>query len=1065
MNTSMLQRFRRVNVLPIRTLTGLSACVLALALAPAWATTSALSGLHFRDIGPAIAGGRVSTVVGVPHNPLVYYVGAAGGGVWKTSDGGNTWHPILTHADTSSIGAITLAPSNPNLVWVGTGEPNPRNDMITGAGVYYSPDAGRTWKFMGFRHAGQIARIIVDPDDSQRVFVCALGDVWKPGGPRGLYRTTNGGRSWTRVLSGNSTTGCGSVAFEPGNPEVMLAATWQVRRYPWKLVDGGPGSGIWRSTDGGTTWKELHHDLPPKPYGRIAIAFAPSRPSRVYALIEAQKGLLWRSNDLGSHWQMVSDNHNLDVRPFYFTQLAVSPNNANKIFFLSMELMESTDGGRTAFYADPMIHVDHHAIWIDPANPNRILQGNDGGIALSLNGGKNWRYLDEIPIEEFYSVDVAPGFPFWICGGIQDNNAWCGPSSEYNRGAVTGSDWFIVAGGDGQYAVPAPSDPRIIYADSQNGFIQRYNRVTGRSHFIVPTYSGLMNAHALSKQKYRFNWTAPIAVSYHNPNEVYLGANVLFRSTDGGTHWQVISPDLTRNDKAHQGLTGGPVDYDLSGAENYDTIQSISLARTNPKVIWVGTDDGLVWVTRNGGHHWQRVTPSGAPAWARVYQIGVSPFHAGSAYLSFDAHELGNNRPYVYRTNDYGRSWHRIDRGLPRQSSVLVVREDPNDRGFLVAGTMTGVYYSHDHGANWHPLTANLPTMPVWDLKFVHHPDSLVLASHGRGLWVLDNLKPLEAFTHKVAQSPFTLFKTQPGMVIRAHYSGHPAAPYYAVPNAPQGVVISYFVGASGRLKKVTGPVQLTIENSAGKIVTHLKGPATPGIHEIVWNMRYRGPRTLDFGAQATGGFLNRSFGPMVVPGTYRVIARDGSHHGEVPARVEEDPRDPVALGIWREDARLGLTARNELSAFNTLLNRLQNVRVHLARFVSQHRTSAQKKRTAQLLEHGRTLLKMVKRFENKLYNPEIQRNAPEDSLHFLARFHRGITTAYAMSAFFLAGRAPNHRMLTITQQARTHLKGVLAHYNQTIRPAIAAYNAMAWKLKEPTLFNGNPIHLKKSRH
>ncbi len=1044
-------------------LLALAACVSILTQVPVRAAPSALAGLHFRDIGPAIAGGRVSTVVGVPHDPLVYYVGAAGGGVWKTTDGGNTWHPILTHADTSSIGAIALAPSNPNLVWVGTGEPNPRNDMITGAGLYYSPDAGQTWKFMGFRHAGQIASIIVNPDNSQAVFVCALGNVWKPGGPRGLYRTMNGGRSWTRVLSGNADTGCDSVAFEPGNPQVMLAATWQVRRYPWKLVDGGPGSGIWRSMDGGLTWTPLHRDLPAKPYGRIAIAFAPSRPSRVYALIEAKKGLLWRSNDAGSHWQMVSDNHNLDVRPFYFTQLAVSPNNPDKIFFLSMELMESTDGGRTAFYADPMIHVDHHAIWIDPANANRVLQGNDGGIALSLNGGKNWRYLNELPIEEFYSVDVAPGIPFWICGGIQDNNAWCGPSSEYNRGAVTGDDWFIVAGGDGQYAVPSPSDPRIIYADSQNGFIERYDRVTGRSHFIVPSYGGLLNTHPLSKQKYRFNWTAPIAVSYHNPNEVYIGANVVFRSTDGGTHWQVISPDLTRNDKAKEGLTGGPVNYDISGAENYDTIESISLARTNPNVIWVGTDDGLVWVTRNGGKNWQRVTPSDAPAWARVYQIGISPFHAGSAYLSFDAHELGNNRPYVYHTTNYGRSWHPIDHGLPSDSSVLVVREDPNDRGFLIAGTMTGVYYSHDRGRNWHPLTGNLPTMPVWDLKFVHHPDSLVLASHGRGLWVLDNLKPLEGFTHTVANSPFTLFPTQPGMVIRAHYSGHPPAPYYAVPNAPQGVVISYYVGSGLRSKKSTGMVQLTIENTAGHALAHLKGPATPGLHEIVWNMRYRGPRTLDFGAQPTGGFLNRSFGPMVVPGTYRVIARDGTHHGMTSARVEEDPKDPVALGIWREDARLGLSARNELSAFNTLLNRLQNARVALTHFMGQHRTRAQKTREATLLTRGRILLSQVTGFENSLYNPAIQRNAPEDSLHFLARFHRGITTAYAMSAFFLAGRTPNHRMLVIMRKARVHLEAILRHYDRTIRPAITSYNTLAWSLKEPTLYQGDPIHLKKS--
>ncbi len=1051
-------------------LLALAACVSILTQVPARAAPSALAGLHFRDIGPAIAGGRVSTVVGVPHDPLVYYVGAAGGGVWKTTDGGNTWHPILTHADTSSIGAIALAPSDPNLVWVGTGEPNPRNDMITGAGLYYSPDAGQTWKFMGFRHAGQIASIIVNPDNSQAVFVCALGNVWKPGGPRGLYRTTNGGRSWTRVLSGNADTGCDSVAFEPGNPQVMLAATWQVRRYPWKLVDGGPGSGIWRSMDGGLTWTPLHRDLPAKPYGRIAIAFAPSRPSRVYALIEAKKGLLWRSNDAGSHWQMVSDNHNLDVRPFYFTQLAVSPNNPDKIFFLSMELMESTDGGRTAFYADPMIHVDHHAIWIDPANANRVLQGNDGGIALSLNGGKNWRYLNELPIEEFYSVDVAPGIPFWICGGIQDNNAWCGPSSEYNRGAVTGDDWFIVAGGDGQYAVPSPSDPRIIYADSQNGFIERYDRVTGRSHFIVPSYGGLLNTHPLSKQKYRFNWTAPIAVSYHNPNEVYIGANVVFRSTDGGTHWQVISPDLTRNDKAKEGLTGGPVNYDISGAENYDTIESISLARTNPNVIWVGTDDGLVWVTRNGGKNWQRVTPSDAPAWARVYQIGISPFHAGSAYLSFDAHELGNNRPYVYHTTNYGRSWHPIDHGLPSDSSVLVVREDPNDRGFLIAGTMTGVYYSHDRGKNWHPLTGNLPTMPVWDLKFVHHPDSLVLASHGRGLWVLDNLKPLEGFTHSVANSPFTLFPTQPGTLFYTTDIGDPAPPFYSAPNAPVGVQIAYYLKQTdhrtpAEKKAHTTPVKIEIETRSGRVIYTGYGPAHSGIESYVWNQTYTGPRKMDFGhywmSHGPKGFM----GPTVAPGTYRVRVDAGGRVATTLAQVVADPRFHLPLARYVAQRNAGLELSSMITAMDTLLDRIHGMQGELAAFrASVARDPRLKGRFGAVLKSGTLLNRKLEALLVSVYNPKRQHNVSEGSLRNLVRLHQKIINTYTLVIGNYA-QPINRRIQRMISHRRGELEATLARFNGLLATSVAQYNRLAYASKAPTLMAGPSLTIEPVSH
>ncbi len=1038
---------------------------LLVAMAPAWATPNPWAGIQLRNIGPAIAGGRVATVVGIPHDPMVYYVGAAGGGVWKTTDGGNSWKEILRHGDSSSIGDITLAPSNPNLVWVGTGEANPRNDMITGGGVYFSSDAGASWRFMGFRHAGQIPRIVVDPENPNLVFVCALGDIWRTGGPRGLYRSANGGKSWQRVLSGNAETGCGDVAFEPGNPEVLLASTWQVRRFPWKLVDGGPGSGLWRSVDGGRTWKPLTQGLPPKPYGRIAFAFAPSRPQRVYALIEAKKGLLWRSNDLGTRWHLVSDNYNMDVRPFYFTQLAVSPTDPNRIFFLSMEMMESTNGGKTVFYADPMIHVDHHAIWIDPANANRIIQGNDGGVALSLNGGRNWRFLNNLPIEEFYSVAVAPGHPFWICGGIQDNNAWCGPSSEYNRGSVTGSDWFIVAGGDGQYAVPAWSDSQRIYADSQNGFIARYNRLTGQSHFIIPTYSGFSSSRPLAQEKYRFNWTAPIAVSYTDPNEVYLGANVLFRSLDGGRHWKVISPDLTRDDKAKEGLTGGPVNNDLSGAENYDTIQSISIARTNPQVLWVGTDDGLVWVTRNGGGSWQKVTPPDAPAWARVYQIGVSPFHAGSAYLSFDAHELGNNRPYVYRTDNYGQSWHRIDRGLPDDSSVLVVREDPNDRGFLVAGTMTHVYYSHDRGKNWHLLTANLPTMPVWDLKFVHHPDSLVLASHGRGLWVLDNLKPLEGLTRSVTQKPFALFPMQKGILFYTTDIGDPAPPFYSAPNAPVGVTVAYYLKKTyhrtkAQKKMHETPVKIQIETRSGALVNTIYGPAHSGIESAVWNFSYKGPRKMDFGhywmSHGPKGFQ----GPDVAPGTYRVVVTVGHHRAVGLARVVADPRFSIPQAQYVAQRNAGLELSVMITAMDTMLDRIHGMQNTLRTF---HKSLAGQPallgRYGAVLRAGHTLNLKLEKLLTSVYNPERQHNVSEASLRNLVRLHQKIINTYTLVIGNYA-QPINHRIQRMMAHRRAELEATLARFNGLLGTSVARYNRLAYATDAPTLFSGPPIRI-----
>src|SRR5579875_961525 len=473
---------------------------------------SIYSELHFRDLGPAQAGGRVAAVVGIPGNPNIYYVGAAGGGVWKTTDGGYHWKAIFQHADSASIGAIALAPSNPSLVWVGTGEANPRNDLITGGGIYFSPDGGNTWEFKGLKDAGQISSILVDPQDPNTVFVGVLGHAWGPNADRGVFKTTDGGKTWSKVLYVNDTTGVSDLVMAPDNPKVLFAGMWQFRRYPWMLDDGGMSGGVFRSTDGGEHWQKLTKGLPKGPLGRVAVAIAPSNPDHVYALIESKHGLLWQSFDMGKTWHFVSDNFQLDVRPFYFNRLFVDPKDQEKLYFLSFQLMESTDGGKTAFVLDNGVHVDHHAFWIDPTNPERIIQGNDGGAYLTLNGGENWKFLDGMPIEEAYMVGVGNDYPNTLCEGLQDNNAWCGVDNF----------WYTVAGGDGQYALPAPSNPEIIYADSQNGSIGRINKVKHTRWFVRPTTVGV-SQEAPSELKYRFNWTSPIAVSPTNPDEVYIG--------------------------------------------------------------------------------------------------------------------------------------------------------------------------------------------------------------------------------------------------------------------------------------------------------------------------------------------------------------------------------------------------------------------------------------------------------------------------------------------------------------------------------------------------------------
>ena len=735
--------------------------------------------LKFRNLGPAIAGGRATAVAGIPGNPQVYYVGAAAGGVFETTDGGLNWNPVFNHASTSSIGAIAVAASNPNLVWVGTGEANIRNDVIPGAGVYLSTDGGKTWRAMGLKSVGQIGRIVIDPHDPNHVVVAAFGQEWGPSPDRGVYVTTDGGKSWRKSLFVDNDTGAIDVAMQPDNGQVLFAATWQANRKPWTLNDGGPGSGVWRSTDGGESWKRLREGLPTGTIGRIGLAIAPSEPDRVYALLEAAigKGTLFATDDLGDHWQQVSDNHAYNVRGFYFTTLEVAPDDADRVYFLGFQLAESDDGGKTAHVIDESVHVDHHAMWIDPTNPKRMIQGNDGGAYLSQDGGKNWRFLDGLPIEQAYTVAADSRTPYDLCTGLQDNSAWCGPSSTLADDVVSGQDWFVVAGGDGEYAVPAPSDANIIYADAEDGSITQFNRKTKQSLFIMPYLHGpgYVDDLPTSAQKIRFNWTPPIAVDPQDANTVYIGGSMLLKSTDGGLDWKTISPDLTRNDKSKQQLPGGPIHYDISGAETYDTLLSIQVAQSDPQVVWVGSDDGLVSVTRDGGNTWSKVAPPRAPAWARVYQIDISPTDPGLAYVAYDAHELGDNKPYAYATTDYGHHWRAIGGGLPDDASVMVVRADPDDSQVLAVGTMRGVWISRDGGDRWMQLKSNLPTVPVFDLKFVR--GDLVLATHGRGVYVLDHFAAVAQLDPDALPQQVRLFTPGTGVEYQRWSRGEGAEP------------------------------------------------------------------------------------------------------------------------------------------------------------------------------------------------------------------------------------------------------------------------------------------------
>lgn len=1024
-----------------------------------------LQNMKFRNLGPAAGGGRISAIAGIPGDPNTIYLGSCSGGVFKTSDGGLTWKAIFEKYP-PSIGSIAIAPTNPSLVWVGTGESNPRNNMIDGHGVYFSADAGATWRFMGLGDAGQISKVLIDPADSNTVYVAVLGNVWKPNADRGVFRTTDGGQTWKKVLFVDDQTGASDLVMQPGNPKVLLAGMWQFRRFPWEFVGGGPGSGLWKSTDGGSTWKKLEKDMPEGPLGRIALAIAPTNGNHVYALIHSKKGILFESKDLGEKWEKLTDNRTINVRPWYFSIIAVSPADENKLYFGSFNLVTSIDGGKTFQTNNRRIHPDYHAIWIDPKDPERIIQGQDGGALVSTNGGVSWRPFENLPLGQFYQVGIGADTPYTICGGLQDNNGWCGASNSLVRGGIGDADWFVVAGGDGEWVVPAPSDPSIVYADSQNGNISRFDRKTKLSRNIRPYLSGASDM-APADLAYRFNWTSPIAVSPTDANEVYVGGNVVFKSSDGGLHWTAWSPDLTRNDKSKQKASGGPVNLDLSGAETYDTLLSIVISTVDPKVMWTGSDDGIVQLTKDGGRTWANVSPKGAPEWGRVYQIDASPFEAGTAHLVYDMHKLGNRHPNVFRTTDFGATWTSIAKGLPEDGTAYVVRENPNKKGFLVVGTDNGLHYSVDAGANWKKLSGDFPTVPVWDLKFVKGSHDLVVGSHGRGMYVLDNITPLEELDASVEGKALHVFSTQPAAQWQIWNRGGFGIGAWTAPNPPLGVAVDYYLKSEikpteEQTKQHRGPVKITITDASGNVVATEYGPSKEGINRHVWSMRYDGPRKLTFQREAPpNDFFDPSRGPDVLPGSYKITVAAAGETQTREASVAADPRWPANAEVMKARSKAALEGRNAVSALNEMLNRLDGWETQLTalpRLVGggEDAEPGKAKKYEAAIKASRDLNKKVKDLKDKVYNRDIQRDTPSDTLHFLTDFQGRATRAGGGGGGY--GEAPRQVVLEELAAVRKEVEGYLARFNAFLATDVPAYNTAAAQEGVPTLFVGDPI-------
>jgi photosystem II stability/assembly factor-like uncharacterized protein len=940
--------------------------------------------IAYRAIGPA-AGGRVSRACGVPGNPLIYYAAVSAGGVWKSSDGGKNWKPIFDDQPISSIGAIAVAPSDPNVIYVGSGEANIRGNVAAGNGIYKSTDGGKSWKHV-WNQEGQIGQMIVHPTNPDIAFAAVLGHAFGPNPERGVYRTTDGGKTWKPVLAKDADTGAIDVCFDPSNPHILFAALWQARRYPWELVSGGPGSGLYRSDDGGDSWKQLtEQGLPPGPWGRIGIAVGHDG-RRVYALIEAEKGGLYRSDDGGKSWKLVNPHHYLRQRPWYFSTLTVDPRNPDVIWAPTVRLLKSIDGGVTFKRIQGPHHGDHHDLWIDPKDPQRMIDSNDGGVDLSANGGQTW-FAPMLPISQFYHVSADTRTPYHVMGCMQDIGSAAGPSNSLAVEGIRLADWYDVGGGEAGFAVPDPADPNVVYASEYGGYVSRFDYRTRQARNIS-VYPYVASGHAASELRYRFQWTAPVVVSPHDPHVVYHAANVLFRTTDGGKSWTKISPDLTRNDKSKQRWSGGPITGDNTGAEVYCTIFAVAESPKKKGLLWVGSDDGLVHVSPDGGKTWENVTKNipGIPTWGTVDCIEASPFDEAVAYVVVDNHRLDDMRPYLYKTADGGKTWKDLSAGLPHGVYLHVVREDPKHKGLLYVGTERGVRFSLDDGASWKELKLNLPTVAVHDL--VVKDNDLVLGTNGRSLWILDDLTPVRKFDAGRGEAVY-LFPPQPAVRWRYHsavYSTMPSGPSVGK-NPPRGAIIHY------RLAKKVDEVTLEIRDASGRLVRKLsskkaepdgvpedapdapnephKEPVLPkdaGLHRIVWDLSYQGaehlPKVkLDAGAPPRGG-------PLALPGTYTLKLTADGKTLTAQLVIQPDPRLKLPIEELQEQLKLTLKVRDDINRLVRIVTHLRSLKRQL---LDRNELLKDVAKMTELRKQSAALIAKLDALEEKLHNPRAE--------------------------------------------------------------------------------------------
>jgi photosystem II stability/assembly factor-like uncharacterized protein len=1037
------------------------------------------SAMRWRNIGPH-RGGRVVAVAGHPNEVGTFYFGACGGGVWRTTDGGVYWENITDGQLTSApIGALAVSEIDPNVIYAGTGESCIRLDVIHGDGLYRSTDGGRRWTHAGLRDSKHISRVRIHPRDADVAYVAALGNIYRPSYERGIFRTRDGGESWECSLHLNSDTGAADLSLDVSNPRNLFAAMWQVRRYPWTLDSGGPGSGLHRSTNGGNTWDDLA-DRPGMPggiKGRIGVSVSPARSGRVWAIIEAEEGGLYRSDDNGDTWTLVNADRVLRLRPWYYCHVFADPCDADTVHIMNVQAWKSTDGGKT-FTEITTPHGDNHDLWIDPRNPRRMVQGNDGGANVSYNGGESWSTIYNQPTGQFYHLTVDNEFPYRVYGTQQDNSAIAVPSRSY-KGAVLWGDCYSVGSSESGHIAVDPRDSNIVYsgavgsAPGGGGILLRYDHSTGQVR-IITVWPELYGGWGPKDLRHRFQWTFPIAFSPHDPGVLYCAGERVFRTRDEGTSWEAISPDLTRNDASKLGPSGGVITRDTTGAEHYCTIFAFVESPHERGVFWAGSDDGLLHISRDGGATWTDVTPPSMPEWATISTIEVSPFDKASVYVAAYRYKMGDDRPYLFKTSDHGVSWTAITDGIASDDITRVVRADPERPGLLFAGGERRVYVSFDDGASWEPLSLNMPTSPVYDL--VIKEGDLVAATHGRGFWILDDISPLR---QAGTEGSLVVYQPRPThRVVAPIGAGRPKGPgksymvalgYAATwtestdeqgnavrrfldagDNPPTGATIWYRLGDG-----VEGPVRVRVLDADGAEIVafssddtaesspggHPRPTASPGLNRFIWNLRHAAATAVPGDVLTERGLA----GPTVVPGVYTVEVSAGGAVATTTLEVRKDPRTSATQADLVEQRDLLLRIRDKVSETHTAINAMKSAGEQVAACIER---GAALPAATDLRNLGEATTAKIAAVEAELIERRI--TAQLDSVHYPTRLNAKLVALTSVVASAEAG--PTRQSYDVLEDFSARIDAHLAAWQEIVDDDLARFNELAREVGVPAV-------------